>query len=192
MVTALAWKQVDRTTEDSLERYTRRSPTAPRPGLPHVTSRDAWRDAACPILPPWAQERSKCRPTETHKGCVCACASCSVPCHHPALRVTPGLMECPWPGWGGPLARNRTWAVLAGPRLTQTRLNLMNKAGRLSEECRRSALRCCQLQPCTPAEDFGNQTSIQLRKHGWYLCHVCIDTVKYPMSNFEEKCNFSL
>lgn len=32
----------------------------------------------------------------------------------------------------------------------------------------------------------------QLRKHGWYLCHVATDLVKYLISNFEENWNFDL
>ena len=43
MVMALACKQVD-----SLERYTHRSPTAPRAGLPNMTSEGTWRNAPLP------------------------------------------------------------------------------------------------------------------------------------------------
>lgn len=39
-----------------------------------------------------------------------------------------------------------------------------------------------------PQRGFGGQ----LRKHGWYLCHVATDLVKYLISNFEENWNFDL
>lgn len=112
---------------------------------------------------------------------ACARLSNAVPCNRILCRSKTDT--APSAQTRESLAPTQTCDMSVWPRVTCTRLAL---TGQLS--CLRAGSDPHSEVTMLPQRGFGGQ----LRKHGWYLCHVATDLVKYLISDFEENWNFDL